>query len=101
MSAEQNYDPIDIDLIVPRDDPAAQAQESALWGAITGRIAIGRYVLQIGEAFGAVVREASRTERAHIRPRPTPVLLRPKLIRGLVDRRTELAAAFSALDAGL
>ena len=70
-------------------------------GAITGQIAVGRYVLQIGDPGGAVVREASRAERAHIRPRPTPILLRPKLIRGLLDRRTELAGALSALDAGL
>lgn len=70
-------------------------------GAITGQIAVGRYVLRIGDECGVVVREASRTERAHIRPRPTPVLLRPKLIRGLLDRRIELAGALSALDAGL
>jgi NB-ARC domain len=70
-------------------------------GAITGHVAVGRYVLQIGDTCGAVVREASRAERAHIRPRATPILLRPRLIRGLLDRRMEVGAAFSALDAGL
>ena len=72
-----------------------------MYGAITGHIAVGRYLLQVGERSGAVVLEASRAERAHIRPRPTPILLRPKLIRGLLDRRTELASALSALDASL
>ncbi len=73
----------------------------SMYGAISGQIAVGRYLLQVGERCGAVVREASRAERAHIRPRPTPILLRPKLIRGLLDRRTELASALSALDASL
>ncbi len=72
-----------------------------MYGAITGQIAVGRYVLQIADPCGALLREASRTERAPIRPRPTPILVRPRLIRGLVDRRTELAAALSAFDAGL
>ena len=68
---------------------------------ITGQVAAGRFVLRIGEPSGTVVREASRTERVHIRPRPTPILVRPRLIRRLHDRRMEVAAALSALDAGL
>jgi hypothetical protein len=72
-----------------------------VYGSITGHVAVGRFALQIGEPCGALIREASHAERAHIRPRPTPILLRPSLIRGLVYRRTEAAAALSALDAGL
>ena len=72
-----------------------------MYGAITGQVAVGRYVLRIGEPSGAVLREASRAERAHIRPRATPIYQRPKLIRGLLGRSAELAAALSALDAGL
>jgi hypothetical protein len=68
---------------------------------ITGQVAVGRFVLRIGEPSGTVVREASRTERVHIHPRPTPILVRPRLIRRLLDRRMEVAAALSALDAGL
>jgi hypothetical protein len=67
----------------------------------TGRIAAGRYVLELGDEGGALVREASRGQRAHIHPRATPVLLRPRLIRGLLGRHTEIASAFSGLDAGL
>ena len=72
-----------------------------MYGGIIAQVAVGRYVLQIGDPCGAVIREAPRAERAHVRPRPTPILLRPRLIRGLVDRRMDLAAALSALDAGL
>src|SRR5262249_36682521 len=93
--------PLDHHSAVRCSDMDAQVRESSIYGAVTGQIAVGRYVLQIGERCGAVVREASRAERAHIRPRPTPILRRPRLIRGLLDRRTELAAAVSALDAGL
>jgi hypothetical protein len=68
---------------------------------MSGEIAIGRFVLQLGEAGGAVLREARRAERAHFRARPAPVMLRPRLLRGLVDRRIETTAALAALDAGL
>ena len=65
------------------------------------QVAVGRYLLQLGDPCGAVIHEALRAERAHFRPRTTPVLLRPRLIRGLVDRQADVAAALSALDAGL
>jgi hypothetical protein len=71
-----------------------------MYGAITGHVAVGRYVLEIGDPCGALVRDASRTARPHPRPRATPLLLRPKSIRGLLDRR-ELDAALSAIDSGL
>ncbi len=86
-----------------RDHPAAGSDDpdaQAIYGAIAGHIAAGRYVLAIGDPCGALVRDASRGEPPHVRPRPTPILLRPKSIRGLLDRQ-ELAAALSALDAGL
>ena len=70
-------------------------------GSVTGHIAVGRFVLEIGDPSGAVVREASGAGRAHIRPRSTPVFQRPRSIPGLLGRRAELATALSALDAGL
>jgi hypothetical protein len=73
------------------DSPATAAPE----------ITVGRIILRLGDAAGAALREATRLERAHIRPRPAPILIRPRLIRGLVDRRTEVAAALSGLDAGI
>jgi NB-ARC domain len=93
-------EPLDDHLPI-RDATDAQAPEPSMYGAISGRIVVGRYVLQVGETSGAVLREAASPERPHIRPRPTPILLRPRSIRGLLNRRAELAAAVSALDAGL
>ena len=82
-------------------EPPKDLDSPPVMSDITGRVAVGRFVLQIGDPSGAVVREAARTERVHIRPRPTPILVRPRLIRRLLDRRMEVAAALSALDAGL
>jgi hypothetical protein len=70
-------------------------------GLIITQIAIGRYVLQIGDPCGAVICEALRAEPSHFRPRPTPILRQPRSMRGLLDRQADLAAVFSALDAGL
>jgi hypothetical protein len=81
---------------VRADDPDAQS----LYSAIAGHIAVGRYLVEIGDPAGALIRDASRSDRSRARPRPAPILLRPKSVRGLLDRR-ELAAALSALDAGL
>jgi hypothetical protein len=67
----------------------------------TGQIAVGGYVLDVGAPCGALVRKSSRNERAQIRSRPIPILLRPKVIRGLLARQDEVAAALSALDANL
>jgi NB-ARC domain len=101
MTIKLNLDPPDRHAPVPADETAAPAHEAPMHGAITGSIAVGRYLLQVGEPFGAVLREASRAERAHVRPRPTPILLRPRLIRGLLDRSVEVMSALSALDANL
>ena len=68
---------------------------------VVGRIAVGRLLLEIGEPHGAALREAMRAERAHLHARPAPILLRPRLLRGLIDRRIEVAAAISAIDAGM
>lgn len=71
-----------------------------MYGGIA-QIAVGRYCLQIGDPRGAVIGEVARTGRALSRPRPTPVLRRPRSTSALVDRQVDLAAVLAALDAGL
>src|SRR5690349_6165048 len=71
---------------------------ASMSGGTIAQVAVGRYLLQIGDPCGAVIREAVRAERSHFRSRSTPVLLQPRLIRGLVDRQMDVAAALSALD---
>ena len=101
---------MELGLNLPRPDdspplPGADVRPSgpppSTHAEISGEIAVGSFVLQVGEPGGAALREARRAERAHFRPRPSPILTRPRPIRGLVDRRTEAAAALSAIDAGL
>ena len=71
-------------------------------GAITGQLAIGRYALEVGEACGARLHQASPPgEGVSARPRPAPVLLRPAVIRGFLGRRVELATALAALESGI
>jgi hypothetical protein len=70
-------------------------------GAITGQVAIGRFVLHIGGSHGALVGQAPPAWRIDARPRATPILLRPRSIRGLFGRITELNAIFTALEEGL
>jgi len=86
---------------VPEGVSAAYAQSASLYDAITGQIVVGRYLLHVGGSCGGVVEETSSGVSAHIRPRPTPILLRPGSTRGLIDRQKELTNALSAVDAGL
>jgi hypothetical protein len=97
MTIELNLNGLDQDPAAPRGPASGPSTLSA----ITGQISVDRYVLQLGDPSGTMIRGASPAERAHIRPRSTPVLLRPRLIRGLLDRQVELGAALSALDASL
>lgn len=79
----------------------APAEPTAMYAETAGEIAVGRFVVEVGQPGGAVLRDAMRAERAHFRPRPTPIAVRPRVHRGLVDRRIETAAAISAIDAGV
>ena len=101
MTIKLNLDRLDHGLAVHSGETAAPVEEPSIYGAIAGHIAVGRYVLRIGEPHGAVLREALKAERAHIRHRPSPILLRPRSLRGMFDRQIELAAALAGLDAGL
>jgi hypothetical protein len=79
----------------------AHVREPSMRGAISGQVAVGRYVVHIGQPYGALICEGPRAQRTHTRPRSRPILLRPRLIRGLFGRQAELAALLSALDAGV
>ena len=79
----------------------AHVREPSMRGAISGQVAVGRYVVHIGRPYGALICEGPRAQRTHTRPRSRPILLGPRLIRGLFGRQAELAAVLSALDAGV
>lgn len=68
-------------------------------GEIHGQVAIGQYILQIGDVNGGIVNIALPEQQPGARPRPAPVDLRPRLFRGLLDRKTAVASANTALQA--
>jgi hypothetical protein len=80
---------------------AITSESPSLHGAVTATVAVGRYVLHTGGTHGARVCEAPPSERSLPIPRATPVLLRPRSMRGMFGRRAELEAIFSALAGGL
>jgi len=66
-------------------------------GEISGQVAIGNNIIQIGAIHGGVVNVALPEQQPRPRPRPTPVFLRPRPFPGLLDREAEVGAATTAL----
>ena len=66
-------------------------------GGISGQVAIGNNILQIGEVHGGVVNVTMPGQQPKTQPRPTPVFLRPRPFPDLLDRETEVDAATAAL----
>ncbi len=66
------------------------------------QIAIGAGNLQvsIGEVNGGVVNIVAPPQRSTVRPRPTPVSLRPRPFPDLLDRQAEVGAATAAFPSG-
>ena len=100
MVIKLNLGPLDHESDVPARDSNADSPGPSLYGSIGGQVAVGHYILHIGEPCGGVV-ESRSGERAYGRPRPRPILLAPGTARGLLDRHEELTAALSAVDIGL
>ncbi len=75
--------------------------ETLLQGEISGQIAIGNHILQIGSMHGGVVNFITSDQRPTLRERPVPVILRPRPFRGLLDRQAEVEAAIGGLQSGL
>ena len=70
-------------------------------GEISGQVAIGNHIVQIGSVHGGVVNIITPGQGARPRPRPVPVFLRPRPFPGLLDRATDIHAANDALKSAL
>lgn len=69
-------------------------------GGVTGQVAVGAHVLQVGAAHGCTVHAAAPGALPSPRPRPAPARLRPRPFPGLLDRAPETAAALDGLASG-
>jgi len=80
--------------------PAADIQVS-IQGNVSGQVAVGSNILQIGSIQGGIVNILPPEAAVAPRPRPKPVLLRPRPFRGLLDRTIETGSALAAFKAAL
>lgn len=84
----------------PSTTPAPPPPESVsvhVEGNVSGQIAIGNNILQIGDVHGGVVNVMAPGETVKPKPRPTPVDLRPRPFPDLLDRDAEIKTATAAL----
>jgi hypothetical protein len=73
--------------------------QAQIQGNITGQVAIGQHIIQIGDVHGGFVYVAASGKVPRPRPRAVPVLLRPRPAPGMLDRQQEMATAAAALQA--
>lgn len=78
----------------------AGSVEAHVQGEISGQVAVGNHIIQIGSVHGGVVNLASPDQQPSLRARPAPVLLRPRPFRGLLDREAEVEVIGGALEMG-
>lgn len=66
-------------------------------GDVSGQIAIGNNILQIGEIHGGIVNIIAPEKKPVFTKRDQPVLIRPRDLPGFIDREGEQVAAIKAL----
>lgn len=69
-------------------------------GGISGQVAIGSNILQIGDVRGGIVNVIQPDKKPTFTPRPQPIVVRPRPFPGFLNRETEISAATDALRIG-
>ena len=77
---------------------AVERIEARVQEKVSGEIAVGTHILQIGSVHGGIVNVAEPGERPRAKARPVPIQLRPRPFRAILDRTEESAAAIRALE---
>ena len=62
-------------------------------GDISGQVAIGNNILQIGSIHGGIVNIIAPEDKPVFKGRPRPVFLRPRVFPGFLDREVECKSA--------
>ncbi|MGB7873655.1 MAG: NACHT domain-containing protein, partial [Anaerolineales bacterium] len=73
--------------------------QATIDGDIQGQVAVGNYILQIGDVNGGVVNVAPQTQTPNYIRRTGAVNLRPRPFPSLLDREGEIASVKSAITA--
>jgi hypothetical protein len=71
----------------------AENIEAHIQGEISGQVAVGDRILQIGSVHGGVVNIVPPERQPRLRMRTAPILLRPRPVSDLLDRETEISTA--------
>lgn len=66
-------------------------------GDVSGQLAIGNNILQIGDIHGGIVNIIQPEQKPNYTRRKKPVLLRPRAFPGLLDREAEVKSAVGVL----
>src|SRR6266480_4215495 len=77
---------------------AVEPIEARVQGEVSGQIAVGTHILQIGSVHGGIVNVAVPGEQPRPKARRVPIQLRPRPFRAILDRTEESAAAIRALE---
>jgi hypothetical protein len=80
---------------------SADSIQAQIQGDVTGQVAVGNYILQIGSVHGGVLNLAAPGSQARPRERTGPILLRPRPINGWLDREVELDTAVKGVRSAL
>ena len=77
---------------------AVEQIEVSVQGEVSGQIAVGTHILQIGSVHGGIVNVAVPGEQPRSKARSVPIQLRPRPFPAILDRTEESAAAIRALE---
>lgn len=72
-------------------------RELNVYGDVSGQIAMGDYIIQIGEVHGGIVNIIQPDKKPTFTRQPQPVYLRPHAFRGILNRSEELGTAVDAM----
>lgn len=70
--------------------------DAEIHGDISGRVAVGSHILQLGSVHGGIV-NINPAKSFQLQERPTPVFLRPRPFSNLIGRRKEIKVAIETL----
>src|SRR6266487_6022017 len=77
---------------------AVERIEARVQGNVSGQIAVGTHILQIGSVHGGIVNVAVPGKQPQPKARRVPIQLRPRPFPAILDRTEESGAATRALE---